>query len=215
VVALRETDLRQALGYPSTLEPSWIELELDTFSAGPPALHYLNLFAAPIERGLQRASWVIPPLNRELADKTSMDDLPDATEEELTTLLDGLETPAAAAVYDVGQGGCNAALSSGTPSLYFDFGGGVLANRNTFPMPLTTFCFRRQPPIILSTGTGITGRPQTATPRRTHRPGSSPDSARPASARSIEPCSAAFFKTAQSSSGPTLSCRSSAESSKS
>jgi hypothetical protein len=42
--------------------------------------------------------------------------------------------PSAAAVYDVGHGNCNALLdSAGFPGLYFDFGGGVLANRKSFP----------------------------------------------------------------------------------
>jgi beta-lactamase superfamily II metal-dependent hydrolase len=150
VVVMAETDLREALAHPSTLEASWIEIELDESGAGPPVLHYLNLFAAPIERSLVRATWALPPLNRDLAEKTSMDDVPDATEEELAGVLDALGSASAAAVYDVGQGGCNAVLSSGIPSLYFDFGGGVLAHRNTFPPPLTRFCFTQQPPIVLS-----------------------------------------------------------------
>jgi hypothetical protein len=150
VVALRELDLRRELGEARMDERAWIEVELDGFGAQQPALQYLNLFAAPIERRLRRAAWVLPPLERELAVKTSMEDVPDASEEQLAAVFDGIGRADAAAVYDVGQGGCNAILSGSTPSLYFDFGGGVLANRNTFPADLVAFCFTQRAPVLLS-----------------------------------------------------------------
>lgn len=150
VVALRELDLLRELGDARTDDRAWIELEFDSVGTRQPALQYLNLFAAPIERGVRRANWALPPLDRELAAKTSMDDLPDASEEQLAAVLSDVAPADAAAVYDVGQGGCNASLSGGTPHLYFDFGGGVLANRNTFPTDLTNFCFTQKPPILLS-----------------------------------------------------------------
>lgn len=56
------------------------------------------------------------------------------------------------AIYDVGQGSCQAALDHKLhlPQLYVDFGGGVLANRKTFPDELKGFCFSGAPMILLS-----------------------------------------------------------------
>ncbi|HEX6702854.1 MAG TPA: hypothetical protein VF101_19155 [Gaiellaceae bacterium] len=148
VVEMRRTDLHEALGAPSTPEDSWIELKLET-GREPTVLHYPNLFAAPLTRSLASASWAAPPLNKELAEKTSMDDVDEATDDQLRDLLTRGE-PDAVAVYDVGQGNCNAALNHHAPVLYFDLGGGVLANRKTFPTALTDFCFTYHPTIVLS-----------------------------------------------------------------
>lgn len=56
------------------------------------------------------------------------------------------------AIYDVGQGACQAALDEylHLPQLYVDFGGGVLSNTKTFPEEFTGFCFTRNPMIVLS-----------------------------------------------------------------
>lgn len=56
------------------------------------------------------------------------------------------------AIYDVGQGACQAALGSthNVPQVYVDFGGGVLYNSKTFPKELAHFCFSDKPIIILS-----------------------------------------------------------------
>jgi hypothetical protein len=56
----------------------------------------------------------------------------------------------AAAVYDVGQGGCNALIASDAPVLYFDFGGGCLWNAKTYPAALKQFCFCADPVVALS-----------------------------------------------------------------
>ena len=59
---------------------------------------------------------------------------------------------AGVAVYDVGQGACQALVDSSLhiPLLYVDFGGGVLYNRATFPKEFGGFCFTHNPPIVLS-----------------------------------------------------------------
>lgn len=57
------------------------------------------------------------------------------------------------AVYDVGQGACQAVLQDGNtahPALYVDFGGGVLGNKKTFPSEFTHACFSAAPAIVLS-----------------------------------------------------------------
>lgn len=55
------------------------------------------------------------------------------------------------AIYDVGQGACQAVLDSQMlPALYVDFGGGVLGNAKTFPTEYYGFCFTKNPSIVLS-----------------------------------------------------------------
>lgn len=61
----------------------------------------------------------------------------------------------AVAVYDVGQGSCQAMLHGRFndplyPILYFDFGGGALANLSTFPTGLSNMCFSEVDAIVLS-----------------------------------------------------------------
>lgn len=66
----------------------------------------------------------------------------------------GRELPPSAgvAVYDVGQGSCQALVDKKhhVPLVYVDFGGGVLFNRATFPKEFAGFCFTTEPLIILS-----------------------------------------------------------------
>jgi hypothetical protein len=56
-----------------------------------------------------------------------------------------------ATVFDVGQGSCAALRDQyGGVLAYIDLGGGVMANAKTFPAGLRTFCFGREPYIVLS-----------------------------------------------------------------
>jgi len=66
--------------------------------------------------------------------------------------LEQISTAGGVAFYDVGQGVCQAAIDDELhiPQLYVDFGGGVLANKKTFPDGFSGFCFTREPMIILS-----------------------------------------------------------------
>jgi hypothetical protein len=66
--------------------------------------------------------------------------------------LKGLDNNAGVALFDVGQGACQAVLDAEmkVPTLYIDFGGGVLGNINTFPSGYINFCFGEDPGIILS-----------------------------------------------------------------
>jgi hypothetical protein len=131
-------------------EGAWMELRLEREAAtpGPRVLHFVNLYAAPIEQTLLSVTR-LPDRDHELARKTSMDSVPDASIDDIaSTLLP--DDPEAAAVYDVGQGNCTALIAGGYPRLYFDFGGGVLGNRKTFPQALSAFCFTGEPAIVLS-----------------------------------------------------------------
>jgi hypothetical protein len=128
----------------------WLEVVLGGPGRGRPVLHYLNLFAPPLERSLLSLSRARRDVQRDLDSKTSLDAFPDAEEDEVAALLASVPEPEAAAVYDVGQGGCNALLAGGVPTLYFDLGGGVRGHARSFPRSLTTFCFDAAPPVVLS-----------------------------------------------------------------
>jgi hypothetical protein len=128
--------------------PHWIEIVFDD-SVGRPIDHFLNLFQiAPLRRtGLILP--VHPSKSAELEDTLSIDDLPDASRSDIENAIAG--TGDAAAVYDVGQGNCNAILDvQHRPTLYFDFGGGVMRNTPTYPPGQRHFCFSQSPALVLS-----------------------------------------------------------------
>jgi hypothetical protein len=81
----------------------------------------------------------------------SMDDLDDDTELQIANLLSPVPAPDFINVFDVGQGNLNALWESNGPAtLYFDFGGGVTANKQTYPKKPVTPCFNGAAPVILS-----------------------------------------------------------------
>lgn len=129
-------------------EDEWLELGFG--ADGPSVFHYLNLFAAPLERALSEVARPAPETVAVLEEKTDMDQLCDATEDELRELVWMADGADGAAVYDVGQGNCCALLKEGAPNLYFDLGGGVLRDRDSFPPALSKFCFTQDPLIVLS-----------------------------------------------------------------
>lgn len=93
-----------------------------------------------------------PQLSASLSNNFSMDEYTDATETEITdAIAQKVSGSVSVGVFDVGQGNCNALLDSNqVPLLYYDFGGGVLANKSTYPSPRPDFCFCAKPIIILS-----------------------------------------------------------------
>jgi hypothetical protein len=66
--------------------------------------------------------------------------------------LDQLANSSGVAIYDVGQGSCQALLDKvhHIPLVYIDLGGGVLGNSRTFPKSFRGMCFSNQPPVVLS-----------------------------------------------------------------
>jgi hypothetical protein len=129
-------------------EGTWLEVLLDPPGLGAAALHYLNLYGPPDEQSI-RSVRPLPDLDEELARRTSMDHLADASDAELERALPRFRVDAASA-YDVGQGNRNALLQDAIPQLYFDFGGGVIGNRRSFPNALRSFCLSNNPTIVLS-----------------------------------------------------------------
>ncbi len=134
------------------LEGGWFELHLeDGVGDDASALHYLSLYGPGIPRTLASRKPIRGEQRDRLSRATSLDQVKDASAAELADALTVPEAIGAAAVYDVGQGGCNALIGeSRYPLIYFDLGGGIRANARTFPPALQRFCFTRSPPIILS-----------------------------------------------------------------
>lgn len=126
----------------------WVEIGLDP--AGEDALIYLSLFAAAVPIGISFMRAAPASVGRAL-DKAfdltpftaSRGDIRDA----LGSLRRRVEW---IGVYDVGQGSANGLCDDWAPLAYFDLGGGVLANKNSFPTALTNICLSRKPPVILS-----------------------------------------------------------------
>lgn len=89
-------------------------------------------------------------LNQKLANFFSLNDLPDANEEEIINLATKDAEPKFVGVYNVGHGNCNAVCEEhAAPLVYFDFGGGCATNARTYPKGLR-FCMSYKPPVILS-----------------------------------------------------------------
>ncbi|MEO0548294.1 MAG: hypothetical protein AAFZ91_00120 [Pseudomonadota bacterium] len=112
-------------------------------------LQYLNLFAGGIERRAQ-ARMCDASTSKRLDDLLSLDDYPDADVDDIGIAIDVLGD-IGAAVYDVGQGNCNAIVNDqGQPLLYYDFGGGVIGHSSTYRTGLSQFCFSQTPAIVMS-----------------------------------------------------------------
>lgn len=127
----------------------WLELELDQ-SGGESTLYY-NLF----QEGIQvRLSWIHATSarrNAQLNQAFSLSGL-ESGEADIQTVLDRVTAKVAwVGVYDVGQGNANGLCDANeTPLAYFDLGGGVVPNHQTFSGALTDFCYIADPPVILS-----------------------------------------------------------------
>jgi len=149
IVSLRfDTFMSVPADLPVT-EGSWVEFQFQDNPTTVPIDHYLNLFLPPVQRFLIRVEGISEDLRYDLERSVSMDDLPDAQAEDIETLLP-TDDIAACLVADVGQGNCNAPLcDEGFVLIYYDFGGGVLGNRATFPKFFDP-CFTRKPSVILS-----------------------------------------------------------------
>lgn len=136
-------------------EDRWLDIRLEREKPGDgffwPADLYPTLFSDP-QQVFAFSSRVKPPKAKALSAMCSLSHYPVAGDATLRTMFAGVQADLLA-VYDVGQGSANALLdmSSGAPepTLYYDVGGGIKRNHRTRP-PKLDFCFRGQPPIVLS-----------------------------------------------------------------
>lgn len=128
----------------------WLALELADLPSPPTRMvkHYDNLFADGGVRYLTTVHRVYGPTSDELDKLVDTSGIPDADPSLIEQLIG--RRGDAVAVYDVGQGNCNAILMHHIPQLYFDLGGGVLDHASTFPSALQSFCFTERPAIVLS-----------------------------------------------------------------
>lgn len=132
-------------------ESPWFRAELRPAS-GVAVMQYHNLFAAPVPVAI---TGTVDPVQAAIADEierhTSLDSVPDAATTDIQKALSLSGSPAGVAVYDVGQGNCNAVLDpKDMPLLYFDLGGGVLWHEPHFPAAMTGLCFTLDQNIVLS-----------------------------------------------------------------
>lgn len=131
-------------------------LEMRLRDAGPgeqpDVFHYLNLWAPPIPRTVEAVHWPKPRSEqaRRIAALTRIGP-EDASEQEIREALEMAASDVdAVAVFDVGQGSCSALVAGDVVQLYFDVGGGALADAQTFPAKFTGICTTDRPPIVLS-----------------------------------------------------------------
>lgn len=118
-----------------------------------PLTVYANLYQPGIEAAAKDFRPADSTVTTRLRKIVSTAHIPDANEQEIDNALANVAKSAIewAVVYDVGQGNSiGLCTMQGTVETYFDLGGGVLANAKTFPSALTSFCFTRKPPIVLS-----------------------------------------------------------------
>lgn len=126
----------------------WVTLDL--LPQPGAAMLYNNLFTAGRTVTISSAT-PTPSTDVDRLEKTFSLDSYVADKSEVDQLLSGISQVKLAAVYDVGQGSSGAACNNyGTPLLYLDLGGGVLAHSLTFPNTMINFCYTYTPPVILS-----------------------------------------------------------------
>ncbi len=132
-------------------EGSWWKVSVTDNELESTIQESLSLYAAGTRRFLSDAQPVEGELAVALTKAFSLDDVEDATEEQIRIAL-GSPRVDHVLIYDVGQGSASAIseLSNSTPALYYDLGGGVGSNSRTFPTRLKQFCWTKNPPIVLS-----------------------------------------------------------------
>lgn len=106
---------------------------------------------------LATRAWVVgietvPGIAQDLLERfSSLEDLPDASEDELEDAMASVSSGAGVAVYDVGQGNCNAICDASSAAiLYYDFGHPLPSHAASAPNPRPLYCFSHDPPMVLS-----------------------------------------------------------------
>lgn len=150
---------QEIISYFQGFEPDagrqWWMFELSRIpSHGVEVLLYEDLaLGAATQAWLTTTKQVPSGIQSVLESFATLDDLPDAPGSDLQAEFDWVSTgpDASVAVFDVGQGNCNAILnSSGVPALYFDFGRPLSMNAHTTPAAIPKFYIGPDVPIVLS-----------------------------------------------------------------
>lgn len=127
----------------------WIEIELG--GGNDIGLFYSSLFGPPRPVPIAAMRRAPEAIAARLDRAFSLNDYV-VDEATIAQALAAFQTPLEwVGVYDVGQGSANGLCDGqGVPRGYFDLGGGILANRGTFPPALIGFCTTAAPPVVLS-----------------------------------------------------------------
>jgi hypothetical protein len=135
----------------------WFLLEAERLNGGAPRedqirlLIYSNLYQQGIPATMNAFQLVEERKARLLRAAVSTAHIPRASAADVDAALAAVGNVDWAVVYDVGQGNAVGLCDwTGAVVAYFDFGGGVLANRLSFPSALKGFCFSQRAPIVLS-----------------------------------------------------------------
>jgi hypothetical protein len=131
-------------------EGDWYHLELGDPDKGERVLQYFNLFSDPTARGVISKRKLTDDEQKLVEQTTGWKGIVESDKDDLEAAIEKIPPVDGVAIYDVGQGSCNALLSRGVPVLYFDFGGSATGNWRSFPLHLRQFCFAARPPIVLS-----------------------------------------------------------------
>ena len=128
---------------------TWFDAELN-WSGGKSVL-YFNLFREGLKVDVSNISVVPAERADQLSQAFALTGLATAPGDIQNTLNGVSQSIELIGVYDVGQGSANGLCDSvEAPLAYFDLGGGVNANKGTFPSALSDFCYFHAPPVILS-----------------------------------------------------------------
>jgi hypothetical protein len=127
----------------------WLEIETSRSSSdGHYSLLYDSLYSQPAPAYV-RGKMVSTATAKSLTSTFNLNSFPVISQSNFFKILNSASTDYLA-VYDVGQGNCNALLDENHfPTLYFDLGAGVFRNAKTSP-PKLQFCFTEDPSVILS-----------------------------------------------------------------
>jgi beta-lactamase superfamily II metal-dependent hydrolase len=131
------------------LQPGqWVRI--DDGGGGIPVAQYTSLFG-PLTQTNVSIERVRKEFARQLDAAFSLSSVPDAPETQIRTIMGKAPDVDFISVLDVGQGSaCGLWREQHGARLYFDLGGGAVANSGTFPTGRLRLCRSQDPPVILS-----------------------------------------------------------------
>ena len=130
-------------------EEEWVTLTLAP-GGDVPVDVYGGILAGAVEAWLASITSTPPPDSAALDEAFDVDLWPDAADDDIDQAIANRGTIETLVAFDVGQGAA-AGLLDGSENvrLFFDLGAGAYGNVKTRPKPLR-FCWRKNPPIVLS-----------------------------------------------------------------
>lgn len=129
---------------------SWIQVTLNPGGGGDARIYH-GLFGEPESIGIDYVAEAPTETARRLS-RTFDLSTKTAPLAQIQNVLASVPSPIEwVGVYDVGQGSANGLCDEEAfPLVYFDVGGGVLANKSSFSSNFLDFCYTRSPIVVLS-----------------------------------------------------------------